>query len=96
MNAIEGSLDIIWENNAPPAATPRYMVLFSRYQNFKSGAQPHKSIVGEEALADYLIAIGFKPADAKRWIREVSAKGTVSIPNVMMPEDQMAAYERAA
>jgi hypothetical protein len=92
-NAVEGTLDIIWENNAQPTATPRYMVLFARYQNFKNGAQPYKSIVGTDALESYLIEVGFTTENARRWTEQVR-EGTISIPNVIMPEGQMAAYER--
>jgi hypothetical protein len=94
MNTVEGSLDIIWENKAQLTATPRYMLLFARYRNFKSGAQPSKKIVGKDALEAYLVAIGFEPRDAKEWARQVHEKQEVSIPHVMMPEDQMAVYEQ--
>ena len=95
MNTVEGSLDILWENNAQPTATPRYMLIFARYQNFKNGGQPSKRLVGDYALETYLTEIGFKEQDAKEWIQQVHEKQSASIPNVMMPEAEMAVYEAA-
>jgi hypothetical protein len=93
MNTVEGSLDIFWENNAQPTASPRYKLIFARYHRLEGGAMPSKSIVGAEALESYLTEIGFASKDAKRWIQQLR-EGTVSIPNVMMPVNQMPPYER--
>lgn len=95
MDTIEGSLDIVWENNTQATATPRYMLLFARYHDFRNAARAHKSIVGTEFLEAYLVEIGFTPTNAKDWIKQLS-EGSVSIPNVMMPSDQMAEYDRVA
>ncbi|HEY3972399.1 MAG TPA: hypothetical protein VGM18_05300 [Candidatus Sulfotelmatobacter sp.] len=95
MSTIEGSLDIFWENNAQRTATPRYMLVFARYQNFKSGAQPAKHLVGADALESYLAEIGFDATDAKDWVKQLQAAGSVSIPHIWMPEEQMAAYEQS-
>jgi hypothetical protein len=60
----------------------------------KGGAQLSKLLVGSDRLESYLIDIGFRPDDAKDWIKQIHEKGSVSIPNVTMPEEQMSAYER--
>jgi hypothetical protein len=95
MNTIEGSLDILWENNAQPMATPRYMLIFARYQNFKNGGQPSRRLVGDDALENYLVNIGFQKQNVMERIQQVHEKQSVSIPNVMMPEVEMAVYEAA-
>jgi hypothetical protein len=95
MKTVEGSLDILWENNAQAMATPRYRLIFARYQNFKNGAQPSRSLVGDDALQTYLTEIGFRTENATGWIYQVHEKQSVSIPNVMMPEAEMAVYEAA-
>ena len=60
----------------------------------QGGAQPSKLLVGSDGLESYLIDIGFRPDDAKDWVKQIHEKGSVSIPNVMMPEEQMSEYER--
>jgi hypothetical protein len=60
----------------------------------KGGAQPSKLLVGSDVLESYLIDIGFRPDDAKDWIKQIHEKGSVFIRNVVMPEEQMSAYER--
>lgn len=91
---VEGSLDILWENHTTPNATPKYRLMFWRYKNFKSGAQKSKHLVGPDALESYLIEINFTPDDAKSSIKQVNEKHSVSIPNVMMTEQYVAAYEQ--
>jgi hypothetical protein len=91
---IEGSLDIQWENYTTPNATPKYRLLFARYKNFKSGAQPSKWLVSANALESYLIEVNFTPDDAKNWLKLLNEKNSVSIPNVMMPEGYITAYEQ--
>lgn len=95
MSTIEGSLDILWENHQQ-AAAPRYRLIFARYKNFRSGAQPSKKVVGDDALESYLVQIGFAASDAKLWIKQLQEKQSVSIPNVMMPEAEMSPYELSA
>jgi hypothetical protein len=95
MNTIEGTLEIEWESRTQPAATPRYRLRFQRYKGFIGGAQPHKSRVGEDALEAYLLNIRFEQSDAKEWIKQAHEKGSISIPNVKMPETEMAGYEQA-
>ena len=95
--SIEGSLDILWENREQPAATPRYRLLFARYQGFRGGAQPAKHIVGPEGLESYLVEIGFTVPDARRWIKQLhEGDRSISIPNVIMPPEHMAPYEYQA
>jgi hypothetical protein len=91
---IEGSLDILWENYTTPNATPKYRLLFARYKNFKSGAQPSKRLVSADALESYLIEISFTPDDAKNWVKRVNEKNSVSIPNVKMPEGYLTTCEQ--
>lgn len=97
MNTIEGGLNILCENNDQPTATPRYRLLFGRYEQGRSGAQPYKNLVGTDALETYLIeTVGLQPEDAKKRIHQVHhERGMVSIPNVMMPESEMSVYEAA-
>jgi hypothetical protein len=83
---VEGSLDIFWENYTTRNATPKYRLLFARYENFKSGAQQSNRLVGADALESYLVEINFTPDNAKNWVKQVNEKNSVSIPNVMMPE----------
>jgi len=90
---VEGSLDILWENYTTPNATPKYRLLFARYMNFESGAQRSKRLVSIDALESYLVEVGFTPDDAKNLVRQVNEKNCVSIPNVMMPEGCLTAYE---
>ena len=92
----EGMLDIFWANYTEPTATPRYQLHFARYRGFRGGAVKSKLIVGAADLEFYLTEVGFTSTDAKSWIQEVQEKHTVSIPNVMMPEAEMASYEVAA
>ncbi len=92
MNKIEGSLDIFWMNQIAPAATPKYQLHFTRYIGFQSGAQPSKLIVGNDGLKSYLTELGFTPQDAETWTAQVHENRSVSIPNVMLPEQYLAPY----
>lgn len=90
---VEGSLDILWRNAADPRVTPRYALIFSRYdQAFRNGAQQPNDIAGAGTLENYLVKIGFVPEDAAEWIKRAHEKITVSIPNVMMPGKHLADY----
>ena len=90
---IEGSLDIRWMNSEEQGATSKYALLFSRYKNFRSGAQRSKEIVGDAALKAYLIEIHFTALDATEWIKETKQRETVRIDNTMMPAKLLADYE---
>jgi hypothetical protein len=75
--------------------TRRYRLRFARYKNFKSGAQPSKQLLGMDSLEFYLVEIGFTPRDAKFWIRQAHERQYITIPNVMMPQEQIVVYERS-
>jgi hypothetical protein len=66
------------------------MLIFARYQDFKNGGQPSKRLVGDDVLEAYLAQIGFRTQNAREWIELLHEKQSVSIPNVMMPESEMA------
>jgi hypothetical protein len=92
MNTIEGSLNIFWVNQTELAATPKYQLHFVRYSGFQSGAQPSKLIVGADGLESYLTELGFTPQNARQWIAQAHENRSVSIPNVMLPEQYLAPY----
>ena len=88
----EGSLDIYWENNAIPAATRRYRLIFLSYSpECKGGVTQPKRIVGSDALETYLRGLRFDPDDAKLWVEKVNTEKSVSIDHVIMPDDELAA-----
>jgi hypothetical protein len=60
-----------------------------------AGLQPSKLLVGKDALETYLVEIGSQPKISQGWIQQVHEKQGVSIPNVMMPKEEMAVYEAA-
>lgn len=91
---VEGTLDIIWENYGEPLSTPRYKLLFLRYQDFKGGGQPTKFIVGNEALVAYLVELNVEPKKAKDLVAQVANDKTVSISNLMIGEPHINAYEK--
>jgi hypothetical protein len=91
---IEGTLDLIWANKEDVRATPQYKLLFLRYRESKGGGQPHKLIVGEDALEAYLLALNFSPDKAKGLIKEVEKDKSVSVPNVMIGEPHIKTYEK--
>ena len=88
----EGTLEIIWQNALEQAATPKYQLFFLRYRNFKSGAQRPNIVVGTDGLESYLLDIGFKPELAKSYVAQVHVERNISINNVEMPEERLAAY----
>jgi len=94
MNTVEGSLDIHWSNSNEASATPKYRLLFARYAGFQSGAQQTKMIVGGDALEAYLTDLGFEAEDAKAWVRKLREQVSVSIPNVILQQEQLAPYLR--
>jgi hypothetical protein len=89
---MEGVLDILWDNNENPAATPRYTVIFMRLVGFKNGAQATNHIVGTDALEAHLADIGFTPQRIKQWLEKLHDEGSVSIANVSMPEEMLPIY----
>jgi hypothetical protein len=89
---IEGSLDILWTNFNEPQGTPHYDLIFTRYENPHNGAQRPYHVVGTLALKIYLVEIGFDAEDAVDWIKKLSEKRSVSIPNVMLNAQQIAPY----
>ena len=91
---VEGTLDVIWENYGEPLATPRYKLLFMRYQGFKNGGQPHKLIVGNKELESYLAALGLKPQRISQISEEVLKNKVASITNLMMEELYIKEYEK--
>jgi hypothetical protein len=94
--AVEGSLDLRWENYTDLTGVPKFRALFLRYDDkFKGGAQQPHRIVGWETLESYLLEIGCTSADAKDWVGKVREKrgNSLSITNVRMPEKYLADYK---
>ena len=91
---IEGTLSISWTNFSELRSTPRYNVLFSRYENFQNGAQRPNPIIGSDVLKNYLVGIGFDAENANDWITKLGEKRGISIPHVMLTEKQIAPYVR--
>lgn len=90
---VEGSLGILWENRNESRATPRYTLSFSRYRNFRGGAQPTKHLVGMHALESYLVEINFTPEDAKHQIERVTEGKFISIPSVFLSDKLLSDYD---
>jgi hypothetical protein len=94
--AVEGSLDVRWENSTHPTAAAKFRTLFLRHDDkFRGGAQQPHWIVGREALESYLLELGCTSAEAKDWAGKVREKrgNSLSITNVKMPEEHLAAYK---
>jgi hypothetical protein len=89
----EGSLTISWQNYEDPRSVQKYALIFSRYHNPKNGAQTPKFIYGSEALYAYLVEIGFEAEAARRWIRTVETDHAVSIPNVILDDRFLLAFD---
>jgi hypothetical protein len=87
-----GTPDIIWQNNLEPNATPRFELIFLRYQNFKPGAQRTNKIVGAEALESYLLELGFDPKNARNHVERLGNERSISIDSVAMPDEFSPAY----
>ena len=92
INPVEGSLDIFWLNSGDQGATPRYDLIFARYEGLKNRAQQPNKIVGPDALVSYLIELGFTAKSAENCVKQIHQRFCVSIPNVMMPDDHLADY----
>jgi hypothetical protein len=92
-NRVEGSLDAFWENHFEPNASPVFKLHFLRYASFRHGAQQPKVSEGFGTLAVYLSEIGFTTDDIMRCIKQLVEKKSISLPNVMLPEQLLAAYE---
>jgi len=90
---VEGSLDILWLNAADTTRTPRYDLIFSRYDaGFRNGAQQPNKMAGPDTLESYLIELGFTAEDAENWVKQAHQQVSVSILNVMMPGKHLADY----
>jgi len=90
--SVEGTLDIRWENYRDARSTARYRLLFLRYKNFRGGAQQPKKIYGEETLVNYLGEIGFSSDSVNQLTGQLRESGSVSIPNIIMPEHYLSDY----
>lgn len=101
---IEGSLDISWENHSAVADPRTYRVSFLPYSaSPEHGAIVRRQFVGRDALFAYLVSIQAPSMDAERreerareWMRELQSKTSLSLPNVILTEQQAAEFSRAA
>jgi hypothetical protein len=99
---IEGTLDIFWGNH--PADPRIYRMSFLPYSaNPEHGAIVRKQVAGNDALFSYLVSIQVPSMEAERreerarkWMREVHGKTSVSLPNVILTEQQASEFSRAA
>jgi hypothetical protein len=90
---VEGTLKIIWMNRYT-AAVPLYNLFFLPYAKPTYGAQKPHEIVGDDALENYLVILGFTPSEAHRWLAKVRGHDRpASIPNIMMPDQFVVDYE---
>jgi len=96
MNRIEGTLKTEWKNWTQPTETPRYWLNFQRYKSIidRGETRPHKECAGKHELEAYLLGIQVDQNDAKEWIKQVHEKGSIFIPNFMMPEAEIVGYEQ--
>jgi hypothetical protein len=94
MSTEAGMLHILWENHIQSEDRSRYRLLFDRGRYFKSGGQQSKRLLGKDRLESYLVKMKLTAHEAKHWINQAHEKLYVSIPNVMMPLEQMAVYEQ--
>jgi hypothetical protein len=88
---VEGVLDIFWENNADSAATKRYCLHFIRLDHDHGPVAP-MTIVGDDCLERCLISWGFAAGNASGWVQKLRIDKSVSIPNVMMPSENVGPY----
>jgi hypothetical protein len=93
MKRLKAAWAFFGRTTGEPSASPKYSLLFSRYKNFRNGAQRPKKIVGNSSLEDYLIKIHFTTNGAREWIKEVREKRSVRIDNTMMPAQFLPDYE---
>ena len=100
----EGTIDIIWANRDNPTATRRYRVLFLGYgPGFPDGPQPHKEIVGDLYLFNYLvdlqaatITIERRTERARQWLLEIHGSGNLSLDNMQLSDRQFAPFRLAS
>lgn len=92
---IEGTVDVSWMNSQDVSVTPQYWVHFSRYSGFRSGAQPHKEVLGNEQLSDYLsslfpasVSVAWRDRKVREWLLEVRTNGHLFLPNFQLTEEQ--------
>jgi hypothetical protein len=85
---VEGSLDVWLENGSD-----QYRLIFPPYgEIFARGARPHYTIIGTDMLQSHFTELGSDSDVTKSWIEQVREKGSVSIPNVMLPERYFSTY----
>lgn len=89
---VEGGLDIEWSNRENATETPKYKVLFLPYGDFKDGAQPSRTFIGDSAFADFLNIIQWKRSPERRreftetTLAKVRSDGFMSLENVILPQ----------
>jgi hypothetical protein len=88
---VEGMLDVFWENSEEQG-TPRYRICFLNIRREAGGPLAPITAVGDDSLQDHLLRWGFALENAKGWIAKLKTDASISIPNVMMPADQVGPY----
>jgi hypothetical protein len=84
---VEGTLDILPGNH-----TALFSALFLRYENFKHGAQQSIRLDGIEGVAACLAKLRLPVAVIIKVIRQIREGKSVSIPNILMPVQDLEPY----
>jgi hypothetical protein len=88
----EVSLDILPVNRIASSSVPEYRFLILPYENFRHGAQQSSQVGGIDGVATGLAKLRFSVEDITKVIGQLLERNSVSIPNVMMPVEYLAAY----
>jgi hypothetical protein len=88
---VEGVLDVFWENSEE-SGPPRYRMRFLNIFRESGGPLAPITAVGDDSLQGHLLRWGFGIEKAKGWMAKLKTDRSVSIPNVMMPGDQVGPY----
>ncbi len=99
-----GALDTIWANQDNPAEPRRYRMVFMAYgAGFQHGAQPHLEIVGQDDLLAYFVGLQVssmtierRAERARQWLLEIHSAGHLSLPNVQLDDEHLAAFRHAS
>jgi hypothetical protein len=87
----EGTLHILWMNEAARNAVPSYHVIFADYQ---SGAGKIRLIMGKEHLKSFLaLDIGVRSEAIDSALEGLKRESSANIFNVELPDDRLAKLE---
>jgi hypothetical protein len=89
---VEGSLDILGATHTNPSPIPEYQLLFLRYEKFKHGGQQSSRVGGIENVVTNLAKLRLPVEVIMKVVGQLLEKQSVSIPNILMPVENLAAY----